>query len=86
LEGCRCGLPQTWQSAIICLVAKVRVLFLRTHNSARSQMAEGLLRAEAGGRFDVHSAGTKATALRPEAVRVMAQEVRDRLRHLIDGF
>ncbi len=36
-------------------------------------MAEGLLRAEAGGRFDVHSAGTMATALRPEAVDVMAE-------------
>jgi arsenate reductase (thioredoxin) len=36
-------------------------------------MAEGLLRAQAEGRFDVHSAGTVETALRPEAVHVMAE-------------
>ena len=51
--------------------ARQRVLFLCTHNSARSQIAEGLLRAVAGDRFDVASAGTVATSLRPEAVAVM---------------
>ncbi len=50
-----------------------RVLFLCTHNSARSQMAEGLLRALVGDRFEVDSAGTVATAVRPEAIEVMAQ-------------
>jgi len=50
-----------------------RVLFICTHNSARSQMAEGLLRHLAGDRFDVHSAGTEATRVRPEAVQVMAE-------------
>src|SRR5215203_1078071 len=49
------------------------VLFLCTHNSARSQMAEGLLRALGGPDCDVFSAGTVATAVRPEAVAVMAE-------------
>jgi len=52
----------------------LRVLFLCTHNSARSQMAEGLLRALAGNRFDVASAGTEATRVHPLAIRAM-QEV-----------
>ncbi len=51
----------------------IRVLFVCTHNSARSQMAEGLLRAWAGDRFDVSSAGTEAGTLRPEAVEVMRE-------------
>ena len=50
-----------------------RVLFLCTHNSARSQMAEGLLRALGGPEVDVFSAGTVATAVRPEAVAVMTE-------------
>jgi arsenate reductase (thioredoxin) len=50
---------------------KRRVLFLCTHNSARSQMAEGLLRALAGDRFDVASAGTEQTAVRPLAITAM---------------
>jgi arsenate reductase len=54
-------------------VAKTRVLFLCTHNSARSQMAEGLLRHFAGDRFEVMSAGTEATLVRPEAMRAMAE-------------
>ena len=50
-----------------------RVLFICTHNSARSQMAEGLLRTIAGDRFDVYSAGTEATSVRPEAIKVMSE-------------
>lgn len=50
-----------------------RVLFVCTHNSARSQMAEGMLRAWGGERFEAVSAGTEATGIRPEAIRVMAE-------------
>ena len=50
-----------------------RVLFLCTHNSARSQMAEGLLRYLAGDRYEVYSAGTEATSVRPEAVAAMGE-------------
>ena len=52
---------------------KKRVLFLCTHNSARSQMAEGLLRSIGGERFEVYSAGTEATEVRPLAIRAMAE-------------
>ncbi len=52
---------------------KQRVLFICTHNSARSQMAEGLLRHLGGERFEVFSAGTEATQVRPLAIRVMAE-------------
>ena len=50
-----------------------RVLFLCTHNSARSQMAEGLLRHLGGSRFEVFSAGTEATHVRPLAINAMAE-------------
>ncbi len=52
---------------------KKRVLILCTGNSARSQMAEGLLRHDAGERFDVESAGTKPSAVRPEAIAAMEE-------------
>ncbi|MGA7613559.1 MAG: arsenate reductase ArsC [Thermoanaerobaculia bacterium] len=54
-------------------MTKRRVLFLCTHNSARSQMAEGLLRARAGERFEVASAGTEQTRVHPLAVRAMQE-------------
>ncbi|MGE3842875.1 MAG: arsenate reductase ArsC [Vicinamibacterales bacterium] len=50
-----------------------RVLILCTGNSARSQMAEGLLRQLGGGQLDVHSAGTAPGSVRPEAIAVMAE-------------
>src|SRR4051794_12048781 len=53
---------------------KQRVLILCTGNSARSQMAEGLLRHDAGERFDVASAGTKPGVVRPEAIAVMNEQ------------
>ena len=52
---------------------KKRVLILCTGNSARSQMAEGLLRHDAAESFHVASAGTKASFVRPEAVAVMGE-------------
>lgn len=52
-------------------MAKKRVLILCTANSARSQMAEGLLRHDRGDEFEVESAGTRATHVRPEAIAAM---------------
>jgi len=52
---------------------KRRVLFICTHNSARSQMAEGLLRHLGKDRFEVYSAGTEATVVRPMAIQAMAE-------------
>src|SRR5919197_3762117 len=55
------------------MAKRQRVLFLCTHHSARSQMAEGLLRQLGGDRFQVFSAGTEATQIRPLAIRAMAE-------------
>jgi len=52
---------------------KERILVLCTGNSARSQMAEGLLRAALGDRFEICSAGTKPGRVRPEAITVMRE-------------
>jgi len=60
---------------------KKRVLILCTGNSARSQMAEGLLRHDAGDRFTVESAGTKPSAVRPEAIAVMKKVGIDIMSH-----
>src|SRR2546430_181791 len=54
-------------------MAKKRVLILCTGNSARSQMAEGLLRHDAGDRYEVESAGTKPSRVRPEAIEAMRE-------------
>jgi arsenate reductase len=50
-----------------------RVLVLCTGNSARSQMAEGLLRHDGGQAFEVSSAGTKPSQVRPEAIEAMRE-------------
>jgi arsenate reductase (thioredoxin) len=52
-------------------LGKKKVLFLCTHNSARSQMAEGLLRHLATNRFEAMSAGAEATRVRPLAITAM---------------
>lgn len=52
---------------------KERVLILCTGNSARSQMAEGLLREHHGDKFEVHSAGVDPSIVRPEAIDVMKE-------------
>jgi arsenate reductase len=52
---------------------KKRVLFICTHNSARSQMAEGLVNALCADRFQAFSAGTEPGHVRPAAVKVMGE-------------
>jgi arsenate reductase (thioredoxin) len=69
-------------------VARRRVLFLCTHNSARSQMAEGFLRALAPNRFEAASAGTEKTSVNPLAIEVMAERGIDISTHtskVVDG-
>jgi len=52
---------------------KIKVLFLCTGNSARSQMAEAILRRRAGDRFEVHSAGLEPKSINPFTLRVMEE-------------
>jgi arsenate reductase len=55
------------------LIAKKKVLFLCTHNSCRSQMAEGIVNHDLGDRFQAFSAGTEATSVNPRAIEVMRE-------------
>ncbi len=52
---------------------KKKVLFICTHNSARSQMAEGLLRDLFGEYYEVHSAGTEPSSINPNSIQVMEE-------------
>ena len=52
---------------------KKRVLFVCTHNSARSQMAEALLNTFHGDHYEAHSAGTEPSGVNPHAIQVMAE-------------
>jgi arsenate reductase len=54
-------------------MVKPTILFVCTHNSARSQLAEGLLRHVYGEKYAVFSAGTNPTKVNPLAVKVMAE-------------
>ena len=68
---------------------KKRVLILCTGNSARSQMAEGLLGHDAGDRFEVESAGTRPGRVRPEAIAVMNElgiDISDHRSKHVDEF
>jgi len=52
---------------------KEKVLFICTHNAARSQMAEGLLQALYGDRYEVYSAGNEPSSVSPFAIKVLAE-------------
>ena len=67
------GLRLTQPSRDAALTSPVRVLFLCTGNSARSQMAEALARARSGGAIEAYSAGSHPKPLHPNAVRVMRE-------------
>jgi arsenate reductase (thioredoxin) len=54
-------------------VSKPKILFICTHNSARSQMAEGLTRSVYGDKYEVFSAGTNPTRVHPLTVKAMAE-------------
>jgi len=55
------------------MTGKIRVLFVCTANAARSQMAEGLLRANYGDRYEVFSAGTRQSTVSPHAIAAMRE-------------
>jgi arsenate reductase len=55
------------------MAEKKRVLILCTGNSARSQMAEGILRHYSGDAFEVFSAGVATSFVRPEAIQAMSE-------------
>lgn len=70
-------------------MTRPRALILCTHNSARSQMAEGLWRSLAGDRFEVASAGTEATRVHPLAIRAMDEvgiDIRGHASKTLDRF
>ena len=52
---------------------KVKILFICTHNSARSQMAEGIVNSLFNENFEAYSAGTEISFVRPEAIKVMQE-------------
>ncbi|MEA4909203.1 MAG: arsenate reductase ArsC [Anaerolineaceae bacterium] len=67
-------------------MAKTRVLFLCTGNTARSQMAEGLLRKYAGDQFEVHSAGLEPGVIHPLTIQVLEEAGIDASEHYSKGL
>jgi protein-tyrosine-phosphatase len=70
-------------------LAAARVLIVCTHNSARSQMAEGLLRHHTGGQIAVLSAGSQPTRVHPEAIRAMTEmgiDIRGQQTHHLSDY
>lgn len=68
---------------------KKQILFICTHNSARSQIAEGYMNAKCGDRFEAFSAGTEATRVHPMAIAVMQEigiDISGHRSKLIDEF
>ena len=68
---------------------KKKILFICTHNSARSQMAEGYMNAKYGDRYEVFSGGTEPAQVHPMAIAVMKEVGIDISGHrskLIDEF
>ena len=68
---------------------KKKILILCTGNSARSQMAEGLLKHITQGKYEIFSAGTKPSSVRPEAIRVLAEigiDISDNRSKSVDEF
>jgi arsenate reductase len=55
------------------MTERKKVLILCTGNSARSQMAEGLLKHITGDKYEIYSAGTKPDVVRPEAIKVLSE-------------
>jgi len=71
------------------MTTKKRILVLCTGNSARSQMGEGLFRHEGGEGWEIFSAGTKPSVVRPEAIAVMREigiDISDHRSKSVDEF
>ena len=82
-------MADTFEQRVPRTQAAQRVLFLCTHNSSRSQMAEGLLRARGGARYQVFSAGTHPRAVHPLAIKSMAElgiDISERASHRAKGI
>jgi arsenate reductase len=71
------------------MTAKKKVLFICTHNAARSQMAEGYMRAKYGDHYEAYSAGTEVTRVHPVAIGVMKEigiDISGHRSKLVDEF